>query len=249
MVSFKHRLPAILTILTGLTGCSPMNPPSGVLPYPDAEKYTEQAAKRMIRSSRETLAPVYAPLAEHIADRFRLADREGTGIDLGGGPGTLILELAVRTQLHWINADINPYFFPYFYQEAARRSLGGRVSAVFADAQSLPFRDNLADIITSRGSLHFWDDQTAAFREIYRVLKPGGVAFIGRGFPETLPLETARAIRAKQKNLNYDPAQTAEQLRQIMRFLGIHGYTIYRPQVDPERKIHYGVWIEIHKPL
>ena len=81
------------------------------------------------------------------------------------------------------------------------------------------------------------------------MLKPGGVAFIGRGFPETLPLETARAIRAKQKNLNYDPAQTAEQLHQIMRFLGIHGYTIHRPQVDPEGKIHFGVWLEFHKPL
>ena len=59
----------------------------------------------------------------------------------------------------------------------------------------LPFEDNYAEIITSRGSFQFWKNKQLAFSEIYRVLKPGGVAFIGRGFSENLSIETARKIR------------------------------------------------------
>ena len=50
------------------------------------------------------------------------------------------------------------------------------------DAESMPFEDNFADLIVSRGSMFFWNDQTKVFKEIYRVLKPNGMAYIGCGF-------------------------------------------------------------------
>ncbi|MDX9981491.1 MAG: class I SAM-dependent methyltransferase, partial [Lentisphaeria bacterium] len=156
----------------------------------------QAAAERMIRSSETTLAPVYAPLAEHLVAELALADRTGIGIDLGSGPGTLIVELCPRSPgMHWINADINPHFFAYFCRLAEKHGVAQQVSAVFADAQNLPFRDNYADVVVSRGTYHFWPDRAAGFREIHRILKPGGAAYIGRGFPPNLPAETARAIR------------------------------------------------------
>ena len=69
-------------------------------------------ALRMIKSSEGLLVNVYAPLAEQIAREYQLANKGGIGIDIGSGPGTLVIELCKRTKLHWINADINPYFFP-----------------------------------------------------------------------------------------------------------------------------------------
>lgn len=201
----------------------------------------------MIQSSENRLAPVYAPLAEQIATGFDLAEKKGIGIDLGSGPGTLIVELCERTQLHWINADINPNFFPYFYELATRRGFGGRVSAVLADALVLPFRDNYADIIVSRGSFHFWKDQTQAFGEIYRVLKPGGVAYIGRGFPRALPVATAERIRAGGR-LKYDVEKTADDLRHIMNVLGIEEFVVSQPKPLDGEHVNYGVWVEFHKP-
>jgi ubiquinone/menaquinone biosynthesis C-methylase UbiE len=213
------------------------------------KKSTGQNAPGMVRTSRNTLAPVYAPLAEQLASDFNLREKEGIGIDLGSGPGTLILELCGRTDLHWINADINPDYFPHFFEQASKRALGGRVSAVFADAHALPFHDDYADIIVSRGSFHFWDDKTQGFREIYRVLKPGAVAYIGRGFSKNLPAETARVIRAKQgKKMKYDPGETAGELRQIMDTLEIEKFQIHRPTPPGSENINYGVWIEFHKP-
>jgi ubiquinone/menaquinone biosynthesis C-methylase UbiE len=201
----------------------------------------------MIKASEGRLAPVYAPLAEQIAVDLDLSGKEGIGIDLGSGPGMLIIELCKRTQLHWINADINPHFFSYFYEQAERRGLSGRVSAVFADACALPFRDNYADIVVSRGSFHLWNDKTKAFSEIYRVLKPGGVAYVGRGFPRDLPVKTAEKIRASGK-LKYDVEKTADDLRRIMDSLKIKEFILYRPKPPGGEHVNYGVWIEFHKP-
>ena len=212
------------------------------------EKYTRQSALGMIKASHGVLEPVYSPLAEQIVVDFDLDKKTGIGIDLGSGPGTLIIELCKRTKLHWINADINPHFFAYFFKSAEEHGFGHRVSAVFTDAHSLAFRDNYADIIISRGSFRFWKDKVKAFGEIYRVLKPGSTAYIGRGFPENLPVGIAKKIRAQQgKKMNYDVEKTANELRQIMIDLGIKKYYIHKPKPVGSEGVNYGVWVEFHK--
>jgi len=213
------------------------------------KKYTEQSALGMIRTSREILAPVYAPLAEQIVLDFDLSKKDGIGIDLGSGPGTLIVELCKRTRLHWINADINPHFFPHFNKQAEEHGFGHRVSAIFADAHNLPFRDNYADIIVSRGSYHIWEDKVRAFGEIYRVLKPGAAAYIGRGFSRNLPVETAKKIRAKQgKKMKYYVEKKANELYNIMNELGIKDYRVDIPKPPGSENVNYGIWVEFRKP-
>ncbi|MCU0916221.1 MAG: class I SAM-dependent methyltransferase [Planctomycetes bacterium] len=210
---------------------------------------TKADAERMIRAAEGGLAPVYAPLAEEIVERLTLADREGVGIDVGSGPGTLILELCRRTKLHWIDADINPYFFPYFLGQAEAAGLGGRVSAIRADACALPFRDHFADVIVSRGSFPFWPDLQQGIAETLRVLKPGGLAYIGRGLPERMPLETARRLRAERgEGPKYDPDETEQQLRAVMKTLGLEDYRIHRPRPNNPEGVNYGLWLQFEKP-
>jgi len=212
------------------------------------EDSPQRSAERMIRASRTTLAPVYAPLAEQLVKDLNLETKKGVGLDVGSGPGTLIVELARRSQLHWINADINPWFFPYFLRLAESRGVGHRVSAVLADAQNLPFRDDYADVIVSRGYYPFWKNQAKGFREVYRVLKPGAVAYIGRGFPPGLPVETAARIRARQGGpIRYDRDREVEKLRKIMTGLGIPEYRIHVPKPPGGAKVNYGVWVELRK--
>jgi len=242
MIKPFHLL--ILTLLFCGAGCLNDKPPS----LRTDEKHTRQNAPGMVRTSRKTLAPVYAPLAEQIVADFNLGEKEGIGIDLGSGPGTLIVELCKRTRMHWINADINPNYFVNFYRQAEEHGVGHQVSAIFADAHSLPFRDNYADIIVSRGSYHFWEDKVRAFSEIYRVLKPGAVAYIGRGFSRNLPVETAKKIRAKQgKKMKYDVDKKANELYNIMNTLRIKDYRIDIPQPPGSEKINYGIWVEFRK--
>jgi SAM-dependent methyltransferase len=204
--------------------------------------------------SSTILQPVYGPLAEQIVDDFDLADMKGIGIDLGSGPGDLIIELCKRTRyLHWVNADINPGYFPEFIRKAKEAAFENRVSAMYADAAKLPFHDDFADILVSRGSFHLWGNQTDAFGEIYRILKPGGTAFVGRGFSRNLPIETALKIRTKQNKrgsgLKYDVRDTAAKLESIMKSLAISDYHLHLPNPPGGENINYGVWLEFHKPL
>jgi len=47
-----------------------------------------------------------------------------------------------------------------------------------ADAERLPFADNLFDVVYSNGVLHHTPDTEGCIQEVHRVLKPGGVAVI-----------------------------------------------------------------------
>lgn len=243
--SFGVLLILILSIAVICGGCA-----TGV------EKSTP-ASRQAVRDSaqpapKSALAPVYAPLAEWLTQRFDLATKKGIGIDVGSGKGDLIVELAQRApELHWINADIDPECFPPFYEKAKAAGVANRVSAMMSDAKSMPFRDNYADIVVSRGSFPFWGDLKAGLGEINRVLKPGGVAYIGRGFSENLPVEIARSIRDRQKKNDgfprYDVDETEKDIRRIMDELEIRNYQIIRPKPPGSENVNYGIWVEWHK--
>jgi glycosyltransferase involved in cell wall biosynthesis/SAM-dependent methyltransferase len=70
-------------------------------------------------------------------------------------------------------ADANP--------PRARRHLEGighRPRLLQGDAERLPFGPELFDVVFSNGVLHHTPDMHAAFREAYRVLRPGGRFFV-----------------------------------------------------------------------
>jgi len=211
-------------------------------------------AERYYQTASTVHAPLYEPLAEQIVSDYNLAEKSGTGIDLGGGPGHLVVECAKKTPgMHWINVDINPHFFLYTRTLAEEADVGHRISTLRADAQKLPLKDGSADIVVSRGSFHLWNDKYQAFSEIYRVLKPGGTAFIGRGFSENLPVEVAARIRAQKREhgsvVTYDLDETAEELEAIMKTLEIDDYRVIIPQPPGSEGVRYGIWLEFHKPV
>lgn len=105
--------------------------------------------------------------------------RDGLCIDLGCGGGHLDVELAKRSNFKIIGLDINPDMKPVFEKRMRDAGLDKRVTFIQGDAQKLPFPDGSADIIVSRGMLIFVPDIKKCLREVDRVLKPTGVAFLG----------------------------------------------------------------------
>jgi SAM-dependent methyltransferase len=68
--------------------------------------------------------------------------------------------------------------------EGARRwlaesNLGARISCRVGDIEALPFADGDFDLVAGVGPVLIWRDHVKAMREIYRVLRSGGVALIG----------------------------------------------------------------------
>ncbi len=224
------------------------DPQASTLTNSQQENRDSLAAASMNKAATNVLKPVYPYLARYITDTFSLQDKRGVGIDVGGGPGSLVAELCKYTdQIYWTNADINPWYLPYVNQKAQNNNCIHRIAFIKADATDLPFKDDFAEVIVSRASFHFWDNMEKGFSEVKRVLKPDGKAIIGRGLPPNMPTDTARAIREKQNHriTGYEPEDFADDFKKIMNKLKIKDYKIIIPK--PEASVQYGIWIIFSK--
>ena len=103
----------------------------------------------------------------------------GVLVDVGCGPGYLIAVIA-RTfpSLRITGSDISAEMLKSAAQNLSAQGYGDRVSFKVGNVQSLPFEDNSIDFLISTLSLHHWSDPAKAFREVQRVLKPGGQCLI-----------------------------------------------------------------------
>jgi SAM-dependent methyltransferase len=135
--------------------------------------------QRMNLVAKLAFAPIYPYLARKIKGRFNIT--YGICVDLGSGPASLAIAMARITDLTIFSLDVQPGMADVARQNIAEAGLSSRIHAVTADVCRMPFEDNSVDLMVSRGSIFFWEDRVAAFREIYRVIKPGGVAYCGGG--------------------------------------------------------------------
>ena len=195
---------------------------------------------------------VYRLLARQIYGDYGI--NEGVCIDVGCGPCGLSIELAKITSLKFFALDIDPAVFPIARRKLKEARLMHRFSLLTGDVQDMPFKDGLADLIISRGSFLFWEDQVASFREVYRVLKPGGVAFIGGGMGRLLPQADMITIGRELKRLRYGPrywgvtAPSVSEMREILRKAGVPAarYKI-TDESEPGSGCTCEMWVQIKK--
>jgi SAM-dependent methyltransferase len=99
----------------------------------------------------------------------------GEAIDIGCGPGYLVLELAKRSKgLHVIGMDCSEAMLVQAEENARASGLAGRITFTIGNAEEIPFGDHSLDLVVSTLSLHHWKNPIAVMNEIVRVLKPGG---------------------------------------------------------------------------
>lgn len=108
----------------------------------------------------------------YLADRLYellAATRQGKYMDIGCGTGNYTIALATR------GIDICG-LDPSDQMLGIAREREPNISWIKAKAEELPFREETFDGLSGVLTLHHWTDLNTAFREIYRVLKPGGRA-------------------------------------------------------------------------
>lgn len=105
----------------------------------------------------------------------------GKSLELGCGTGffTLNLKLAGVIEEGHVT-DLSPGMVEVAKRNA--RALGFEVEGRVADAERLPYDDNEFDVVIGHAVLHHVPDLEQSFREILRVLKPGG-RFVFAGEP------------------------------------------------------------------
>jgi SAM-dependent methyltransferase len=140
----------------------------------DAEKAREFAA-----IANEVFAPIYPVIAAQIMDRCNVGS--GLCIDLGTGPANLAIALAKITSLNFCAMDLSWNILEFARENIEREGLAARITPVTGDVHRMPFQDGIASLVVSRGSMRFWRNRPAAFREMRRILRPGGKGYVGGG--------------------------------------------------------------------
>jgi len=189
--------------------------------------------------------PIYPLLALQIKQDYGIT--RGVCVDAGSGPGYLAIELAKITELQVTALDIDPEASRIAGRNVSANGLKGRVKVLTADVQKIPLADNSVDLVVSRGSYIFWPDKVAAFKEIRRIMKPGGTAFIGGGMGNLLPQEERRRIQDTMAEKNIGPpaelAVSFDDMGRILRQAGIPEF-----KITTDEGCLCGLWVEFQKP-
>lgn len=195
--------------------------------------------------AQRVFGPIYPYLAKQVVQDYGLT--EGVAVDAGSGPGYWAVELARITNLQITALDLDPEAVAIARRNIAAAGLEGRIKAVQGDIEALPFKDESVDLVVSRGSYPFWKNKVAAFRELRRVLKPGGVAYVGGGLGNLLPAAERTRIREIMDKEKIGPPQqlevSFEEMGRLLREAGIPVFKISR-----DEGCLCGLWVEFRKP-
>lgn len=119
-----------------------------------------------------------ATMGRHLTEAIVQEVRVEPGMDVldvacGTGEPAISLASLVGERGHVVGIDISPEPLKLAVQRAQQRGLSN-VEFRQGDAHQLPFPDHSFDRLSSRLGVMFFTDLPRAFREMHRVLRPGG---------------------------------------------------------------------------
>jgi demethylmenaquinone methyltransferase / 2-methoxy-6-polyprenyl-1,4-benzoquinol methylase len=119
---------------------------------------------------------LWRPRALGQLDRFRSPGAIRRALDLGCGTGDLARQVARRyPSAQVVGADFTAPMLANAHRRNDRVREGARVTLARANALHLPFADASFDLVTNAFVARNLTDLTAAFGEVRRVLRPGGL--------------------------------------------------------------------------
>jgi SAM-dependent methyltransferase len=150
--------------------------------------------------------PSYPVIAHQILKRADIDT--GWCLDAGCGPGNLAIALATLSDLMVFAMDNSRTMCRVAEKNVQKYRLDLRVKPIFGNAEAIPFEDASMNLVVSGGSFFFWENLSLGFAECMRVLRPGGMAYIGGGFGTA---ELRDTIASRMRTL--DPAWEAKRDR------------------------------------
>ncbi|MCB9780203.1 MAG: class I SAM-dependent methyltransferase [Alphaproteobacteria bacterium] len=148
---------------------------------------TDSPHQAHVRTSAEaydrytsTVTPQFdAALAAMLEPRILAHMPDAVLVDIGTGTARFLIHLASMPALAGLRL-IGTDLYDDMLDQARKAALqaGAALELTRQDVHRMDLADGMADIVTSRSTIHHWEDPVQAFREIWRILKPGGSAIL-----------------------------------------------------------------------
>lgn len=159
----------------------------------------------------------YEDMADRLAIRRLLPKHMQEFVDIAGGYGRLADEYLPRAEVATL--------FDYSETELkqAKDLYGDRLKTKAGDIYDLPFKDNSFDGLLMVRATHHFSDMQKVSDQLFRVLKPGGVAVIEVANKKTLPKMFRYWFKKSDINpFSLEPAS--------LKDLNAHGFYNYHPK-------------------
>ena len=183
--------------------------------------------------------PQFKVIRRIIVNELKRHHPRDTLVDVGCGPGYLLVDMAQTfNNLKLIGVDISQQMLARASDNITGRGLNERVSFRVGDIQGLPFESNSLDFVVSTLSLHHWLQPRQAFKEIFKVLKPGGqflifdlrrnsprLAYWLVRFAQSLILPAAMG-RSNEPTSSFMASYTPVEIESLMTYTGFKTWRV-----------------------
>ena len=144
---------------------------------------------------------IYPHLALQIMENYQ---RDfGMVLELGPFSGGISMALArLYPKLNITIADESPEVLKYLRQEISRSGSSKKICVSKTNLNQLAIDSAQFDLAIFRGAFFFLHNEKYLLQEIFRVLKDGGIAFIGGGFGKDTPQVLIDEIADESRVLN-----------------------------------------------
>jgi ubiquinone/menaquinone biosynthesis C-methylase UbiE len=167
----------------------------------------------------------------------------GDALELGSFAGGISFELArLYPKLNLVIADERADYLKYLRNELYARELSGRIKLANMNLDKLIFSDGSFDLVILRGAFFFIIDMPQILSEVFRVLRAGGLAFVGGGYGRDIPQNLIDNIAQESRVINDRLGRRRvdiEALNQLLSSVRLSD----KAQIVEEG----GIWLEIRK--
>lgn len=172
---------------------------------------------------------------------------DGQLLDIGTGTARTLIDLAKTGKLQgfkFIGVDYFAEMVDKAKKNVCQDQLENQIAIYHGDVHQLAFPANSVEIIIGRSVIHHWADPIQAYKELFRILKPGGVLIIHE--PCKNPSEAALTYFNQQREsmgineVSLEEKFTREEVLEQLKQAGIEQYS----QVIPGEGL-YGIGFEL----
>ncbi len=184
---------------------------------------------------------IYPYLVSQLMDSYQRST--GQVLELGPFSGGISIELLRSYPEFDITiADSSKKVLEYLKKEISNAGFSQKIKFKHTELNTLDFDDLRFDLVILRGAFFFLDATNNFLREIFRVLKHGGVAFIGGGFGKDTPQKLIDEIADESRRLNDSLGRKRISMQELKTIVKDSGLTANCKIVE-----HGGIWLILKK--